>query len=413
MIIFFIITTYINCFILHTTQTVNKYITFPFDKTTRVYSKFAYAIISSSISIGTPPQCIQVSFASQLYSTFIFDKEYNGNGFSAKNSNSFISKDEDIFGITFRDLFHYVKLSYDSFYVPNNQLPFSISLPFYYDVTYNNFDCNGGIIGTNLHKDKTSFDGRKMNSLLNVLYKQQLISHETVSVDYNKQIIVFGKEINQHKEHLKMKCNCEENKWMCMLRNFNNIGVLLGNDTQSTANKILFMFESEFTVCPELYFNFIQNVYLKHEFDNQICKVAFTETIQQYYITCNDNMNINKLPPLTFEFHNQTNTLILTPQELFLYNEDNNFVFLFRYYINTKHWIFGCSFLNQTNTTIHFDFHDKRIYIFNNKSPFPKHRHHHYYIIIPLIKLNTYINIICFMLLLFTYVYLNRNIKFK
>ena len=396
MIILFIITTYINCFIFCSTQYEHKHIVFPFQKSTHVYSNFTYAIVSSNISIGTPPQYIQVSFSSQLYLSFIFDKEYNGNGFSALTSKSFSSKDEDIVSLTFRELFHYVKLSYDLIRIPNERSSYEIiTFPFYYDLTYNNFDYNGGIIGVNIGKDKVSPIKKEMNSLLNVLYKEQHVSSETVSIDYNKEVIVFGKDIKERKEKLKMKCNCNESKWMCTIHALNGIGIL-GNESQNDANKVLFMFESEFSLCPERYFNYIQEVYLKHEFNKQICKVDLTEYNQQYYIICNHNININQLPSLTFEFNNKTNTLTLSPQELFI-NKDNNFIFLFRYHINTKHWIFGYSFLTTTKTTIHYDFHTKHIYIFNNEVLSSKQ---HHAIILHLIKLITFINTICLMLLL-------------
>lgn len=406
MIILFIIATCINCFIFCSTQYEHKHIVFPFHKTTHVYSNFTYAIVTSNISIGTPPEYIKVSFSSQLYLSFIFDKEYNGNGFSALTSKTFSSKDENIVSLTFREFFHYVKFSYDLIRIPNERSSYDIvTLPFYFDLTYNNFDCNGGIIGVNIGKDKVSPNKKEMNSLLNVLYKEQLVSYETISVDYNKEVIVFGKDIKEYKGKLKIKCNCNESKWMCMIHNFNGISTL---DTQTDANNVLFMFESEFSICPERYFDYIREVYLKHEFKEQICKVELTESNQQYYIICNHNININKLPPITFEFNNKTNTLSLSPQELFT-KKDSNYIFLFRYHINIKHWIFGCSFLTSTNTTIHYDVHNKHIHIFNNEAPSSKDEHT---IILLLIKLTTYINIISLMLLLI-YLYLNHTIKFK
>ena len=330
----------------------SKYKSFPFSSGIHSINDVMYAKLTIQIYLGRPSQVLNVSLSSTLYAPVILDGEMTIEGFKKEKSSTYI-EDEKIDLIQFRHSMHYLQTSKDILNF-NSYRDENANFNFYFDVNYNSIDTNGGVLG--LDYQNNNWGNKGYHSFIDQLVETNHISRNVFTIDYKRKVFIVGEDelLTQRKRTNYYKiCNLiEESKgWICEVKKVNGIGI--EESLYGHLNQVLFMIDFKFINVPRTIFDWvIVNQVITDEIKSKTCRVNKSDKDNRY-ITCNKDINFDKVKPITFQFENFTITI--EGKDLFYEKDNSTYIYAIVDYPIENRIIIGESILKLSNYEFYFD----------------------------------------------------------
>lgn len=337
----------------------SKYISYPFTTDYQLINDIMYNKITIDVLLGKPKQLLEVSLSSVLYITIILDKDAVKRGFNKSMSTSYLEGDKTI-SIFYRELLHYVQPSQDviNFGYEKEE---NDNFMFYFDVTYNPIDSNGGVIGLDYDNNSFCSISECKSSFIEQMIEKGKINRNIFTLDYQKKEFTIGEDesFSTNKKSKNYKICSILNSWSCELK---SISTIKTENIYYSGIYALFMIDFKFINVPYIFFEIeIINNILKKEINNKICSIENMNNKGQY-IKCNDNIDMESVGIFSFKFENFT--IEIGGKDLFFRDKKNNWIFQIVQYRKEEKYILGETIFKLPRYRFYFDKEDKSIGIY-------------------------------------------------
>ena len=342
-------------------------IIFPFTIEPQIQNSFIENLFSNNlitiIQIGSNKQNIPIKPSTNTTYLFIPGNEIKGK-YDESSSNYFQKRSPQLKTL-YNEIYTKGYLTEDNFYFLNSEKKYieNKHFPFFYPTIKgeDKIKTIDAILGFKLRVDKI----RKSDDFIYYLREYKSINEEIFSVKFlnetNGEIILgdFPHNYNNkiYKEDYYYTTDISNDKWEI---SFNKT---MSGDKKIEKIKSIFAFDLNFIIGTPNYKIEIVKIFFDKEIKDNKCKEnQFNDYI---FFTCDESINIKKIPTLYFENNELESKFELNYNDLWVKNE-KIWYFLIFFEQNAYSWTFGIPFFKKKEFI--FEINKKRIGLYKNNS---------------------------------------------
>ena len=342
-------------------------IIFPFTIEPQIQNSFIENLFSNNlitiIQIGSNKQNIPIKPSTNTSYLFIPGNEIKGK-YDESSSNYFQKRSPQLKTL-YNEIYTKGYLTEDNFYFLNSEKKYieNKHFPFFYPTIKgeDKIKTIDAILGFKLRVDKI----RKSDDFIYYLREYKSINEEIFSVKFlnetNGEIILgdFPHNYNNkiYKEDYYYTTEISNDKWEI---SFNKT---MSGDKKIEKIKSIFAFDLNFIIGTPNYKIEIVKIFFDKEIKDNKCKEnQFNDYI---FFTCDESINIKKIPTLYFENNELESKFELNYNDLWVKNE-KIWYFLIFFEQNAYSWTFGIPFFKKKEFI--FEINKKRIGLYKNNS---------------------------------------------
>ena len=342
-------------------------IIFPFTIEPQIQNSFIENLFSNNlitiIQIGSNKQNIPIKPSTNTTYLFIPGNEIKGK-YDESSSNYFQKRSPQLKTL-YNEIYTKGYLTEDNFYFLNSEKKYieNKHFPFFYPTIKgeDKIKTIDAILGFKLRVDKI----RKSDDFIYYLREYKSINEEIFSVKFlnetNGEIILGGFPHNYnnkiYKEDYYYTTDISNDKWEI---SFNKT---MSGDKKIEKIKSIFAFDLNFIIGTPNYKIEIVKIFFDKEIKDNKCKEnQFNDYI---FFTCDESINIKKIPTLYFENNELESKFELNYNDLWVKNE-KIWYFLIFFEQNAYSWTFGIPFFKKKEFI--FEINKKRIGLYKNNS---------------------------------------------